>query len=371
MKIGLVCPYNIFRGGGVQEHVRGQAAELVKRGHTVKIITPRPRKHIDDAPEDTIFVGNSTPVKTPISTSLELGINLGRTSIDDVLVAEQFDLLHVHEPEVPVLGAQIIAKATCPVFATFHAIHPETPLARTIEALRIPYSRSIFSKLRAITAVSDVAANFVREHAKQDVIIIPNGIDMSQYNFQRSAKPVSNDIVYIGRLERRKGVKYLLQAFEQLKLQVPKAKLIIAGDGPDRNKLEDYVTERQLHGVEFVGYVSDKQKHALLQRAAIFCSPALYGESFGIVLLEAMASGAVTVAGNNSGYKSLMQGRGALSIVNPKDSEEFSRRMQLLLQDDGLRAAWRDWAYAYVRQFDYPVIVDQYERLYKQAVRSA
>jgi phosphatidylinositol alpha-mannosyltransferase len=368
MKIGLVCPYNVFRGGGVQEHVLGQAEGLRKRGHTVKIITPRPRKYGEVPARDMIFVGNSTNVKTPIGTSLEFGMNFGRNAIDDMLAAEKFDILHVHEPEMPVLGAQIIYKATCPVIATFHAIHPETPLARTIEAFRVPYSRSIFTKLSTITAVSDVAANFVREHAKQSVVIIPNGIDLGKYQRSKFKKPKSDHtIVYIGRLEARKGVKYLLSAFKAAKMD--DTTLIIAGDGPDRIKLKMYVRENRIAHVKFLGFVSEAKKRELLASTSLFCSPALYGESFGIVLLEAMASGAVTVAGNNAGYASLMSGRGAMSIVNPKDTVEFARRLRLLLEDDDLRKLWLDWADTYVQQFEFSRVVAQYEKLYKRALK--
>src|SRR3989344_117882 len=226
MKIGLVCPYDIFRSGGVQEHVLAQASELRKRGHIVKIITPRPRKYSKGVPEDTIFVGTSALIKTPIKTSLELGMSLRHTKLDGMFADEAFDILHIHEPEVPILAAQLITKAKCPIVATFHAIHPDTPMARTIESLRIPFSRSIFSRLNALTAVSDVAAGFVREHADSVVHIIPNGIDLDKYS-KSAAKPhnsritTNKSILFIGRLENRKGAKYLLTAFSKLQRNNP------------------------------------------------------------------------------------------------------------------------------------------------------
>lgn len=368
MKIGLVCPYDIFRGGGVQEHVLAQAAELRSRGHQVIIVTPKPRKHGPSHPDNIIFVGNSTNLKT-MKTSLELGISLGRDALDELLSAEKFDLLHIHEPEVPVLGAQIVAKADCPVIATFHAVQPDTPMARTLEALRIPYSRSIFTRIAAMTAVSDTAAIFVRERTRQPVEIIPNGINLDKY----SASPPKRrnkvkTILYVGRLEARKGLKYLLRAFALLPQE--NLRLIIAGDGRERKKLQDLADDYNLQNVSFLGYVDEQEKLKLLSRADLFCSPAIYGESFGIVLLEAMACGLVSVVGNNAGYVSIMQGRGAISVVNPKDAEEFARRISLLLYDDGLRALWRDWALECVKRYDYKKVVNAYERLYKKTLQN-
>ena len=126
-----------------------------------------------------------------------------------------------------------------------------------------------------------------------------------------------------------------------------------------------------LQHVEFLGYIDEDTKKRLLHTADVFCSPALFGESFGIVLLEAMASGLVTVAGDNPGYESVMQGLGKLSLINPKDTSVFAHRLQLLLFDEDLRSLWRKWAKDYVRQFDYPKIVDKYEATYKAALRAA
>jgi phosphatidylinositol alpha-mannosyltransferase len=118
-----------------------------------------------------------------------------------------------------------------------------------------------------------------------------------------------------------------------------------------------------------LGYISESLKLELLAKADLFVSPAVYGESFGIVLLEAMATGTVTVAGNNSGYKDVMQGSGSISIVNPHDIEEFSRRLDLLLNDSEYRKVWKKWAASYIEQFNWPAVVDGYEEFYKEALK--
>jgi phosphatidylinositol alpha-mannosyltransferase len=172
----------------------------------------------------------------------------------------------------------------------------------------------------------------------------------------------------VGRLENRKGVKHLVDAFNLLHSNNPDTRLVIAGDGPDRDKLTERVYELGLsHVVEFLGYISEAEKIRNLHAADLFCAPALYGESCGIVLLEAMATGLVTVAGNNPGYATVMKGFGALSLVNPKDSAEFARRLDLLLRENDLRKLWRNWAKEEIKAYSPKRIVDRYEAVYKKA----
>jgi len=244
-------------------------------------------------------------------------------------------------------------------------------MAKTIEKVITPYLRSVLKYIDAYTAVSGAAAEYLTEIAPRAKIeIIPNGIDLRKYSNPR-AKAVGKNktILYVGRLEKRKGVRYLLEAFKELKATEPYARLVIVGDGPDRSQLETWVAENRVTFVTFKGYVSDKEKNDLFKKADLFCSPALYGESFGIVLLEAMAMNKVTVAGDNPGYSSVMSGRGQLSLVNPRDTVDFARRLKLLLNDEAIRALWRQWAKDTVPQYDYERVVEMYEGLYKKELK--
>jgi phosphatidylinositol alpha-mannosyltransferase len=177
-------------------------------------------------------------------------------------------------------------------------------------------------------------------------------------------------IFYVGRLEKRKGIKYLITAFAELQRQLPDAQLLIGGDGSDREDLETYVESNGITNIEFLGYVDESQKIRLLQTADVFCSPAIHGESFGIVLLESVACGIPTVAGANPGYEYFLQGRGALGLVNPKDTSDFARRLHLMLTDEVIRDAWKAWAKDYIKEFDYAHIVDRYEKLYTEAIKA-
>jgi phosphatidyl-myo-inositol alpha-mannosyltransferase len=368
MKIGLVCPYSINKHGGVLEVILSLKQGLCERGHEVKIITPKPRGHEDSDSTDTILVGNSTDFKSPSHTTVQVSSTADGDAIDTMLAAEKFDILHFHEPWIPLLSRQLLQRSTSVNIATFHSKVPETIMARTIVKVVNPYMKSVLKYLHIMTAVSESGAEYAAGLTDQPITIIPNGIDLSKYKMAAKRKKSERTILYVGRLERRKGVKYLLQAFQLLEQQNNDVRLIIAGDGPDREKLELLAEDLKLQKIDFLGYISEDLKLKLLSEADLFCSPALYGESFGIVLLEAMATGTVAVAGNNSGYADLMQGVGALSIINPEDNVEFARRMDMLLNQNDLRKLWQKWAMSYVKQYNYPDIIDKYEELYIESL---
>jgi len=374
MKIGLVLPYNITLGGGVKEHVFAQQDELAKRGHDVVVITPQPRETYVSDGRKAVFLGAATEFKSPLGTASQISASVLTDEIDSMLEQERFDILHFHEPWVPVLSRQILSRSNTVNVATFHATLPETAVSRTMAKAITPYTKPLLRHIDAFTAVTEGAAEYLLSLADVAVEIIPNGVDVKAYHkapVGTPAKHPEKTILYVGRLEHRKGVSHLLDAFAQLQRREPKVRLVIAGDGVDRMKLEQQAQELGLHNVEFLGFVEDITKKQLLHSADLFCAPAIYGESFGIVLVEAMAAGLVTVAGNNSGYTSVMQGLGQLSLIDPKDTDVFAHRLQLLLFDADLRALWQKWAKDYIKQFDYPKIVDRYEAVYEAALAQA
>lgn len=364
MKIGLVCPYNLFKGGGVQECVLAQQAELSIRGHEALIITPQPRQLNGDVPDFVRLLGRARDVKSPFHTTAQVSVTVDMDQVDELLEREQFDVLHFHEPWVPLMSMQLLTRSRARNIATFHAKLPDTVMSKTIERVITPYTKSLLKYFSDMTAVSDAAASYVRTLTDADIKIIPNGIDLEKYVPTSNPKPEEPSIFYVGRLEKRKGVKFLLKAMERLQINHPDVQLLIAGDGPDRSQLERYAREHDVSAT-FLGRVSETDKIKLLQQASVFCSPARYGESFGIVLLEAMAAGIPVVAGSNPGYNAVLRGTGAISLVDPSDTDEFSRRLQLMLENNDLRELWKAWAKKEVKQYEYRLVVDQYEALYK------
>jgi len=360
----------MFKGGGVQECVLALQQELKRRGHTVQIITPRPRVVPADYDKDIVLVGSATDVKSPFHTTAQVSATLDSAALDAMLATHKFDVIHFHEPWVPLMSWQLLNRSSAAHVATFHAKLPETVMARTIERVITPYTKAVLKSLDQLTAVSDAASEYVTSLTDKKPEIIPNGIDLQKYKPRSaSTEKGAKTIVYVGRLERRKGVQCLLEAFVLLAQNDDETELHIVGDGVDRAKLEEYVNNKKVPRVTFHGYVNEEVKIKAIQEATVFCSPALYGESFGIVLLEAMALGTVVLAGDNPGYSAVLQEQADVSIINPKDTKAFTQRLQLLLNDEELRNNWKKWAADYVRQFNYVDITNMYEKVYKKALK--
>lgn len=347
---------------------------LQQRGHTAKIITPMPRGNNIEHPDDIIFFGTSTDFRSVSRTTAQISSTADNEHLDAILAEEDFDILHFHEPWIPFLSRQLLQRSKSVNIATFHSKVPESLVSRSVLKVVTPYLRSVMKYLHVYTAVSESGAEYVAGMTDEPITIIPNGIDVKKYHKAALRKtPLNEDeptVLYIGRLEGRKGVKYLLNAFQVFAQDNSDAKLVIVGDGPEREKLELLAEDLKIKNISFLGHVSEELKLDLLAQADMLCSPALFGESFGLVLLEGMASGTVCVAGNNSGYEGVMQGVGGLSLVNPEDTREFARRLDLLLHQKELRKLWLKWADSYVQQFDNPLIVEQYEELYAEALKS-
>ncbi len=364
MKIGLVCPYNLFKGGGVQECVLALQFELTRRGHDVQIITFKPKEFSGNVPEYVRLLGRGRDIKSPFNTTAQVSVTVDTDEVDKLFEKEKYDILHFHEPWVPMLSLQLLTRSKAKNIATFHAKLPDTVMSRTIEKVITPYTKSQLKYFKTLTAVSNAASSYVSTLTERNIEIVPNGIDLKKYIVQKKDSVKANTILYIGRLEKRKGVKFLLKAVKQLQQKHRRVELLIAGDGPDRAMLEKYVREHEI-SAQFLGYVSEAEKFKLLSEATVFCSPARYGESFGIVLLEAMACGLPIVSGDNPGYASVLKGSGRLSLVDPREINEFTRKLDLMMTDESIRKLWQKWALQEVKQYDYTNIVDQYEKLYK------
>jgi len=378
MKIALVCPYNMFeRAGGVGELVVNLRAGLIKRGHSVKIITPRPLSFEGDTPEGYILLGTSAKFNAGLATDGTWTFNISADEIKEVLDREKFDVINFHEPWAPILARQMLQQSETVHVGTFHANLVDSAAAKSLVNLFLPYGKGIGEKLDLVTAVSPAPAQVLIDKDSGHRLVkhiryIPNGINIDTFESQPRLAlkhPKIKTILFIGRLEGRKGVKYLLRAYQELAARRKDVQLYIAGSGPDEEKLRMYVKENDIPRVTFLGFITDQDKIHHLHRADVFCSPATRGESFGIVLLEAMAAGAPIVAGDNIGYLSVMKDTGAISLVNPKDTVDFSRRLEIMAFNDDIRSVWLKWSKEYIKQFDYPKIVAEYEAAYKEAIK--
>lgn len=372
MKIGLVCPYNVFVRGGVTEQVLALRAEYAKLGHQVKILTPQPRSHSGPLPDYVILVGVSSSVRV-FHTNSQWSVSVDTEVIDEIFEREKFDILNFHEPHIPLWGRQLLMRSQSVNVATMHAKLPETLTTKTIVNVVTPYTKSIQRYFDAFTAVSGPATEYLSSLERVPITIVPNGVDVAKY----SSKPkdaVHNlkrkTILFVGRLEKRKGVRYLLRAYEELTKRRDDVQLYLAGVGPEEESLRSFIELHDIPRVTFLGYISESEKIKLLHQADVFCAPSHYGESFGVVLLEAMAAGCPIVAGDNPGYSGVMKDLGAVSLVNSQDTIDFARRLELLIFNDGLRELWLRWAKPYVKQFDYSYIAKLYLDVYEKAIKN-
>lgn len=381
MKIGIVCPYNLFRHGGVQEAVWAHQRYLDKRGHDVSIITPCPRgfsstPEYKTKPEFVKFLGHSTDLNYPFKTKADISMEARTSEVKDFLAKEQFDILHFHEPWVPMFSTQLLWQSEAINIATFHAKWPESWLYKTLGKVIHPYAVSVIERLDAMVAASEPASHYVRTKTGKAVPIILNGIDLSLYdpkNTQRIKKYDDGikNIVYINRLEKRKGPDLLLKAYRELVKTNKNVRLLIASDGDMRDKLERFVALHELPNVEFLGFVSEKEKIQLYTTADVYTAPSPYGEGFGIVLLEAMAMGAPYIAGDNVGYRYASGNRADDYLVDPTDSAAYALKLQWLLNDTQAQKDFKKWAAGRIGKFDYNTIVEEYEHIYKTTTKKS
>jgi len=337
MKIGLVCPYIYPDGGGVAQHVGYLYENLRLRGHDVRIITAShgPQRS-SEGDVIRLGVGFSVPTNGSMGTLTFSPRYLGQ--IKAMLERERFDVLHFHEPFVPFLSLFLLRESTSVNVATFHAYAGFSPSYEFGRRFLGGYAGRLHGRI----AVSAAARHFIDRYFPGDYKVIPNGVDLSRFD---RAVPIARwqdgtrNLLFVGRHEPRKGLLDLLKAYRLLRKTGCDCRLLVVGSGPQEREARRYVATRRLSGVEFLGRVSDAAKAQLFKNADVYVSPATGGESFGIVLLEAMASGAPIVASDIHGYKGVVRrGREAL-LVPPRTPKALAGAIATLLNDDAARIA--------------------------------
>ena len=338
IKIGLVSPYDHAALGGVTDHINNLAAQFRSRGDTVRIIAPC------SAPQqitDSDFIPMGRPVPVPSGGSIarvSFSVWL-RPRIKALLQREAFDVIHLHEPFAGFVTLNVLSVANSLdsiKIGTFHT-YQGTRLYR-VGGVRL--AMRYFRRLHGRIAVSQPAHQFISRHFPGQYEIIPNGIQLDDF---LNATPLPHlqdgmiNLLFVGRLEKRKGLKYLLRAYSRLKWDWPNLRLLVVGPGKPDDDSYRIMSERNLQDVVFAGNVSHKEKARYFKSADIFCSPATGKESFGIVLLEAMAAGKAVVASEIEGYSSVIRNGHEGLLVKPKQDEELAGAIATLLKDRDLR----------------------------------
>lgn len=336
VKIGIVTPYAYPMPGGVNDHVGSLYRVLRARGHDVRIITSS--HGLQKASEgDIIRVGKGFSV--PFNGSMGT-ITLSPTYLAQmraILERERFDVLHYHEPFVPFLSLVTLTLSTSVNVGTFHAFGGLSISYEFGKRMLGHYA----GKLHGRIAVSPAARHFISRYFPGEYKIVPNGVEPGRY---QRAVPIARyrdgvpNILFVGRMEPRKGLIHLLRAFRKLQRDGVRARLLLVGTGPGEREARRYVLTRQLEGVEFLGRVPEAQKAQLFKTADIYVSPATGRESFGIVLLEAMSAGAPIICSDIHGYRGVVRRERDGILVEPGNADALAAAVRRLIDDPALRA---------------------------------
>ena len=337
MKIALVSPYDYPYPGGVTEHIHHLEMEFVRRGHVVKIIAPSSTsKH--ELSDNIYRIGGIVPV--PVSGSIAR-ITLSPGSyrwVKQILNRERFDIVHLHEPLMPVLCLVALRHSKSVNIGTFHAYREGNFAYLAGKAVL----KRFIGRLHGRIAVSPPARELVNRYFPGDYEIIPNGIDPDYFG-SPNITPLPQfvdgklNVLFVGRMEKRKGLRYLLRSWGAISRQYPETRLIVVGEGALRDECERYVSENHLANVVFVGFVTNAELPRYYRTAHIFCAPSTGFESQGIVLLEAMAAGRPIVASSIAGYASVITDGEQGWLVPPGDSISLAVAIGSLLGNEALR----------------------------------
>jgi phosphatidyl-myo-inositol alpha-mannosyltransferase len=341
MKICLVSPYDFPYKGGVSDHISHLDEQLRTMGHEVKILAPTSNEADDATQAKNFYPVSRHIIRLPANGSVaRISLSFWLWSyVKEILAAEQFDVIHLHEPFMPTVPLAVLRHSRALNIATFHAFGEGSNSPYRYGKPVLDYFNG---KLHGRIAVSKFARQYVNQYWPADYTIIPNGIEFARFSRPQPRVPLMDDgrlnVLFVGRFsEQRKGFRYLLKAMPLVKEYFPNVRLMVAGKG-DREEFADELRELQPGDVEFVGFVSDEELPRYYQSADVFCAPSVGGESFGIVLLEAMAAGTPVVAGNIAGYGSVLQHGQQGYLVEPKSEEAIARALIRLLPDQEMRA---------------------------------
>ncbi|MGY1709648.1 glycosyltransferase family 4 protein [Geodermatophilus sp. SYSU D00758] len=368
MRIGLVCPYQWDVPGGVQYHVRDLAQTLRGMGHHVEVLTPAEREE-SLPPQHVTWAGRTVPV--PYNGSMA-SVQFGPVSATRVrrwLREGHFDVVHVHDPAPPSIGLLVCMIADGPIVATFHAA---TTRSKWLAAWG-PVIRPWLEKISGRIAVSDFARRVQVEHLGGDAVIIPNGVHVGAFasgpTLPGHARGVDGPTIgFLGRYdEPRKGLPVLLEAMPAVVRRHPGARLLIAGRG-DPDEVRDLVPDDLRPHVALLGELSEADKGAFLRSVDVYCAPNLLGESFGIILIEALAARAPIVASDLDAFAQVLEDGAAGVLVRRGDPRALALALGDLLADPARRAALAATGARVAAGYDWSVIAQRVLAVYETVV---
>jgi phosphatidylinositol alpha-mannosyltransferase len=370
MNIGLVSPYDYAYPGGVNTHISNLAMTMAGMGHRVKILAPCSNKKALPKDMSIIELGRTIPYPSNGSVArLTLSMWL-MPKIKAILEKERFDVLHFHEPLFPSLPLMVLPFSHSLNIATFHAYYRHSAGYTVCKPMLMWFYHRFNGKI----AVSPSAHKFVSRYFPGDYRIIPHGVDLERFSPKVAPIEKYNDgklnILFVSRLEKRKGAKYLLQAYRKAKKDCPPSRLILVGPGDrSRREYERWVRDVNLEDVVFTGHVPYTDLPRYYHTADIFSIPAVGQESFGIVLLEAMAAGKPIVATNIEGYASVVNSGTEGILVKPKDENALASALVSLANDKDLREQMGAKGRAKAEALSWPMIAQRTLDFYQECMK--
>lgn len=375
MRIAQISPYDLSYHGGVVAHMASLSQDLANRGHEVVVFAPRSRPQTapDVAGLEVVPLGGSVPFNAGGSVSrISMSLKAAR-QMRRYLKSERFDVVHIHEPLMPFLGTTASVYSPWPTVGTFHAysekIHPGYLSFK-------PLFSTVADKLDGRIAVSEAAKAYANRYFPYPYEIIPNGINVPRFEDPRPKPSEFRDdainLVFVGRVgEKRKGLRFLLGAYSTLRWRYPNLRLIVVGAGvPDRESWR-MMGERGIDDVIFAGPVTDEELPAYYQHADIFCAPNTGQESFGLVLVEAMASGAPIVASRILGFQGVADNEQDALLVNVGDEYAIAKAIQRIIEEPGLKERLIRNGHQKVQRFGWASVAGDVIEFYNEVIAKA
>lgn len=371
MRVGIVCPYSMDVPGGVQAHVADLARVLIRFGHQVSVLAPGDEGGTgpDGSPLPDYVVPAGRSVGIPYNGSVAR-LSFGPKSYSRVrrwIRTGQFDVLHLHEPVAPSLSLLALMVAEGPIVTTFHTANPRSRMLAAFQPVLQPFLEKITGRI----AVSELARKVQVEHLGGDAVIIPNGVDV---DFFADARPLpgypraGGTVGFVGRFdEPRKGMPVLLQALRRLLPRRPALQLLVAGPGDADDLRREAGADLSGH-IRHLGLVSDADKASLLRSVDVYCAPNIGGESFGIILTEAMSAGAPVVASDLDAFARVLAGGTAGVLTRVGDPASLADGLATVLDDAALAAELAGRGRIAVKPYDWNTVVRTVLKVYETVI---
>jgi len=362
-RIGIVCPYGWDTPGGVQSHVGDLAQYLIRQGHYVSVLAPAIDE--DNLPDFVTSAGRPIAIPYNGAVARVLFGPIAFSRVRQWIANGNFDVLHLHEPAIPSISLLACWAAEGPMVGTFHAAAKRQKVTFAVAPILEP----VIEKLTARIAVSEAARETLTEHLETDAIVVPNGIYADLYrDGVIDQRWTGNTLGFIGRFEeKRKGLDVLVAALPSIIAKFPDLKVFVAGPGDAQEVLKEI--DPYLHSrFEFLGRISESEKANFLASVGLYIAPNTGGESFGIILAEALAGGASVVASDIPAFDSLL-GHGAYgTLFASEDSQDLAKKVIALLGDEESRRAIAQRGKKYAQEFDWDVVAEKIYDVYEMAM---